>query len=333
MCGPLRNSFAHGICFDFTSSWNPGASGTGCESSCSHFSRTRIILNNQKPHGSCPIQSPLCLSQGRKDIHGTRAQEPWGGWGLPRMAPQPCSPRTACMLAHASTSDSAKSEPTRNFQNGSVDRILWTCRPYIYYQNITNKDEKSWEHLRNILFFICQLSGNLTSCKLWTPPYTKQIEHISFLFWEFWTKNNWCLRALRSQVQHTFWKYFRTFIFWKSKIISQRLREISRRSWPPIGKSVFISFRVRVVCASEWERRSCVGVQESNVSQPWCPEQWDVFWHRLWQPLGFFSFCPRGHPRTHGPGANQNKPHKVPNDVGNPNSTDNLNSWFQQLQY
>ena len=40
----------------------------------------------------------------------------------------------------------------------------------------------------------------------------------------------------------------------------RRLRGINRRIRPPIGKHVSVSFRVRVVRASERAMRSCVGV-------------------------------------------------------------------------
>ena len=42
--------------------------------------------------------------------------------------------------------------------------------------------------------------------------------------------------------------------------IYRRLGGNNRRRRPPIGKSVSVSFRVRVVRASERARRSCVGV-------------------------------------------------------------------------
>ena len=50
---------------------------------------------------------------------------------------------------------------------------------------------------------------------------------------------------------------------------NRRSRGINRRRRPLIGKSVSVSFRVRVVRASERARRSCVGVWEGSVCQRW----------------------------------------------------------------
>ena len=57
---------------------------------------------------------------------------------------------------------------------------------------------------------------------------------------------------------------------------NRRLRGINQRSWPPIGKLVSVSFRVRVVRASERARRSCVGEWERSVCQRWASKSWDV---------------------------------------------------------
>ena len=57
-----------------------------------------------------------------------------------------------------------------------------------------------------------------------------------------------------NSLSHKFWSY-----------LYRRLRGIDRRMNPPIGKSVSVSFRVRVVLACERARRSCVGVCQGPV--------------------------------------------------------------------
>ena len=63
----------------------------------------------------------------------------------------------------------------------------------------------------------------------------------------------------------------RASLAWIIVLLHRRLRGNKRRRWPPIGKSLSVSFCVCVVGASDRARRSCVGVRESNVSQRWCP--------------------------------------------------------------
>ena len=74
----------------------------------------------------------------------------------------------------------------------------------------------------------------------------------------------------------------------RSRWGGRRLRGINRRRRPPIGKSVSVSFRVRVVRASERARRSCVGAWEGSVCQRWGSEWGEVWLRRV---LRFFVFC------------------------------------------
>ena len=54
------------------------------------------------------------------------------------------------------------------------------------------------------------------------------------------------------------------------------LKEEYSQQLTPIGKSISVSFRGRVVRASEKVRRICAGVGEGNVFQRCCSERSDL---------------------------------------------------------
>ena len=68
------------------------------------------------------------------------------------------------------------------------------------------------------------------------------------------------------------------------------LRRNNRHRRPPIGKSVSVSFHVRVVRASQRATRNCVGVWERSVSQRWGSERKEMFRPRVYF-LRFVAMC------------------------------------------